>query len=913
MILLTNLINRNLSILKKESFSPETGLNNQEQMAFVIANELGKNGYTDNGISGILANMAVESDGLDPTRLAYTGEGAYGLCQWLGGRKTAMERFTSNYIQNNGLDASNPYDLARAQTAFVVEELNNTPEYSYLNGLLKNPDTDFQTATNMFENIFEAPQVITNGRGYDEKATTAIDSLSSATAKLATSDLKSKIASGQITTTKDLIKYKNDLKLPDEIKENLFNDLYADDDVQAIIKASNTNNRRVERTDALKQRMEDVVNQEYKEQDERLSDNGKPTTETSTTKRVERTDALKQRMEDAVNQEYKEQAERLSDNGKNTTESSTTKRVERTDTLKQRMEDAVNQEYKEQAERLSDSGKPTTETSTTKRVERTDALKQRMEDVVNQEYKEQAERLSDNGKNTTETSTTKRVERTDTLKQRMEDAVNQEYKEQTERLSDNGKPTTESSTTKRVERTDALKQRMEDVVNQEYKEQAERLSDSGKNIITQKKDYIPSESIMKDNDGNILFAYNKDGKIIRDSNGNFLTYGYTESGDRGYYDPVTKRTYAYYSATEGYSDFAPGTFETTNYNNSPNGNEQVQAAIPAYQKDPIWIQTHDKYGTYRPENTQIIGQYENIGGQYIPLGYTESGATGYYDPETKRTYAYYSATEGYSDFAPGTFDFSQPYSNPFTKESIDALPESTRNELLNRNDAVGDMIRSTYYGSTNSQTTNNPINFNTSKTYSSTAQMIASDASAQGTFKMMKNMPESQRIMALNTLSSDFREAYELWESRQNASSMTVNTKTNNTSVVNNTIKPTFVSNKQEVNNINSNVKNNKKINNSGEIVKIDNFMMNELTRRISLAVQSLETIVNEIRNTDIARINNSWAAKEAEAYVEKVNKGSIKVEKVIDALNILKNAFIKTLSENESASEFVTNTIRNI
>ena len=790
MILLTNLINRNLSILKKESFSPETGLNNQEQMAFVIANELGKNGYTDNGISGILANMAVESDGLDPTRLAYTGEGAYGLCQWLGGRKTAMERFTSNYIQNNGLDASNPYDLARAQTAFVVEELNNTPEYSYLNGLLKNPDTDFQTATNMFENIFEAPQVITNGRGYDEKATTAIDSLSSATAKLATSDLKSKIASGQITTTKDLIKYKNDLKLPDEIKENLFNDLYADDDVQAIIKASNTNNRRVERTDALKQRMEDVVNQEYKEQ---------------------------------------------------------------------------------------------------------------------------AERLSDNGKNTTETSTTKRVERTDTLKQRMEDAVNQEYKEQTERLSDNGKPTTESSTTKRVERTDALKQRMEDVVNQEYKEQAERLSDSGKNIITQKKDYIPSESIMKDNDGNILFAYNKDGKIIRDSNGNFLTYGYTESGDRGYYDPVTKRTYAYYSATEGYSDFAPGTFETTNYNNSPNGNEQVQAAIPAYQKDPIWIQTHDKYGTYRPENTQIIGQYENIGGQYIPLGYTESGATGYYDPETKRTYAYYSATEGYSDFAPGTFDFSQPYSNPFTKESIDALPESTRNELLNRNDAVGDMIRSTYYGSTNSQTTNNPINFNTSKTYSSTAQMIASDASAQGTFKMMKNMPESQRIMALNTLSSDFREAYELWESRQNASSMTVNTKTNNTSVVNNTIKPTFVSNKQEVNNINSNVKNNKKINNSGEIVKIDNFMMNELTRRISLAVQSLETIVNEIRNTDIARINNSWAAKEAEAYVEKVNKGSIKVEKVIDALNILKNAFIKTLSENESASEFVTNTIRNI
>ena len=55
-----------------------------------------------------------------------------------------------------------------------------------------------------------------------------------------------------------------------------------------------------------------------------------------------------------------------------------------------------------------------------------------------------------------------------------------------------------------------------------------------------------------------------------------------------------------------------------------------------------------------------------------------------------------------------------PYYNPFNKQSIDALPEATRNELLNRQDEVGKIIRQTYYGTADGQPAANSTTTNQS-------------------------------------------------------------------------------------------------------------------------------------------------------------------------------------------------------
>ena len=75
-------------------------------------------GYTDAGAAGIMGNMFAES-GLSTTA-TNPSSGAYGLCQWLGGRKTALK----NYAAGQG----KPMSDLQTQLGFFQKEM--TEQYS---------------------------------------------------------------------------------------------------------------------------------------------------------------------------------------------------------------------------------------------------------------------------------------------------------------------------------------------------------------------------------------------------------------------------------------------------------------------------------------------------------------------------------------------------------------------------------------------------------------------------------------------------------------------------------------------------------------------------------------------------------------------------------------------------------------
>lgn len=101
-------------------------------------------GYSDAGAAGIMGNMFAES-GLN-TKATNPSSGAYGLCQWLGGRKTAL----LNYARGKG---KNSYDL-QTQLEFFQKEMveqysgptwsvNGTPLRTYLSQVTSVKDAEY--------------------------------------------------------------------------------------------------------------------------------------------------------------------------------------------------------------------------------------------------------------------------------------------------------------------------------------------------------------------------------------------------------------------------------------------------------------------------------------------------------------------------------------------------------------------------------------------------------------------------------------------------------------------------------------------------------------------------------------------------------------------------------------------------
>lgn len=84
--------------------------------AEMVQNHFIQKGYAPQHAAGIAANLAQES-GFDPNAVNKKS-GAYGLAQWLGLRKTALNK----YAESNGSDPSDPI----TQMDFIEHELNTT-------------------------------------------------------------------------------------------------------------------------------------------------------------------------------------------------------------------------------------------------------------------------------------------------------------------------------------------------------------------------------------------------------------------------------------------------------------------------------------------------------------------------------------------------------------------------------------------------------------------------------------------------------------------------------------------------------------------------------------------------------------------------------------------------------------------
>jgi hypothetical protein len=116
------------------------GIVNTGDNAKSICLSLKNSGFTNQQIGGIMANLYSES-GFNP--LALNGSsGAYGIAQWLGGRKTAL------------LGLAN-YTTLEVQLAFLLNELN-TSESNALAYLLSG-GSDANTLAGVFCNKFERP------------------------------------------------------------------------------------------------------------------------------------------------------------------------------------------------------------------------------------------------------------------------------------------------------------------------------------------------------------------------------------------------------------------------------------------------------------------------------------------------------------------------------------------------------------------------------------------------------------------------------------------------------------------------------------------------------------------------------------------------------------------------------------
>jgi TP901 family phage tail tape measure protein len=173
-----------------------------------IWNFLNSKGLSDSAVAAIMGNLQLES-GLDTTALNKSS-GAYGIAQWLGGRKTALQ----NYAKQKGTSAS---DLS-TQLEYLWKELTSSESKS-LSYLQNNSSASASSLAAMFDKLFERSEGTTVGsrKSYADqffklyagtKGTPVSSSSSSGDAAQAVDQAKSDLLGLQtdIQSTQDLIK-----------------------------------------------------------------------------------------------------------------------------------------------------------------------------------------------------------------------------------------------------------------------------------------------------------------------------------------------------------------------------------------------------------------------------------------------------------------------------------------------------------------------------------------------------------------------------------------------------------------------------------------------------------------------------------------------------------------------------------
>ena len=150
-----------------KSSAPVTGKANETEVYNYLRNNMGVNVAV---ACGVLANIQCESS-FNPTASVIDTNGleSYGICQWNGGRNTALK----NYCQNNGYS----YSTIQGQMHYLQYELSNSEKsaWSMVNGQ-ENSSSGAYTAGYNWAKYFERCAEYYNGRAqYVERANLARD------------------------------------------------------------------------------------------------------------------------------------------------------------------------------------------------------------------------------------------------------------------------------------------------------------------------------------------------------------------------------------------------------------------------------------------------------------------------------------------------------------------------------------------------------------------------------------------------------------------------------------------------------------------------------------------------------------------------------------------------------------------
>ena len=98
----------------------------------------------------------------------------------------------------------------------------------------------------------------------------------------------------------------------------------------------------------------------------------------------------------------------------------------------------------------------------------------------------------------------------------------------------------------------------------------------------------------------------------------------------------------------------------------------------------------------------------------------------------------------------------------------------------------------------------------------------------------------------------------------------------------------------------------------SSTTMKLDYTGINNMSKTIKEAKETLEKYWNDIKNTQIEKINQSWAAEEAKEYVNVVLDKGKKIESIIKVLNLLETTYEKVISQAQQTQTEVIRTISN-
>ena len=201
--------------------------------------------------------------------------------------------------------------------------------------------------------------------------------------------------------------------------------------------------------------------------------------------------------------------------------------------------------------------------------------------------------------------------------------------------------------------------------------------------------------------------------------------------------------------------------------------------------------------------------------------------------------------------------------------------------------------------------------------------MIASDPSAQGTFRYIKGLPTNLQEAAIKDLSPEMKLAYASWNQQQDANASASNETNSGTTTTDGTGSNNSNNGSDSTNNQSTSTSSSSTTTSSYTPVgsstsstsslTLNNDTIRDIIGRLNQCVEELENIIKSIETGELTTINNSWVASEAQTYTNKLVNSNTKMRKVNEGLRLLSSAYNQALNEAQSTSSAVSSAINNI